>query len=87
MSKRPILVATRSMTMEPANSENLDTFLTEYERFGAYYLLPGVGPTNPEFFFDLTIVKQSLTVKSAAEVVEHDIESLALRIRGLRFAS
>jgi hypothetical protein len=84
--KKPVL-ATCSMAMEPANSENLDRFLAEYRRFGAYYLLPAVGMTNPEFFFDLMIMKRSLTVKSASEVCEHDIESLALRTRGLRVAS
>jgi hypothetical protein len=86
-SKRPFVTATRSMTMEPANSENLDMFLAEYERSAAYYLFPAVGTTNPEFLFDLTILKRSLTVKTAAEVGEHDIESFALRIRGLKFAS
>jgi hypothetical protein len=80
---RPVLMATRSMTMEPANSENLDMFLAGFERFGAYYLLPAAGTTNPEFFFDLAIMKRCLTVKSTAEVSEHDIASLALRIRGL----
>jgi hypothetical protein len=80
---RPVLMATRSMTMEPTNSENLDMFLAGFERFGAYYLLPAAGTANPEFFFDLAIMKRSLAVKSTAEVSEHDIASLALRIRGL----
>jgi hypothetical protein len=83
----PVLVATRSMTMEPANSQNLDRFLAAYQRFGAYCLLPGAGMTNPEFFFDSIIMKRSLIVKSAAEVGEHDIESFALRARGLKVAS
>jgi hypothetical protein len=82
-SRRPVIMATRSMTMEPSNSQNLDRFLAEVERSSAYYLLPGVGMANPEFFFDLTILKRCLTVKSAREVSDCDIESLALRIRGL----
>jgi len=84
---RPVLMATRSMTMEPANSENLDMFLAGFERFQTYYLLPAVGTANPEFFFDLAILKRGLIVKSAAEVDERDIESLALRIRGLKASS
>ncbi|WP_439543309.1 hypothetical protein [Hyphomicrobium sp.] len=88
---KPVMLATRSMTMTPLDSRNLDMFLTDYGRVGAYYLLPAVLPstatTDPEFIFDLAIGKQSLTVKSAAEVSEHDIESLALRLRGLKFAS
>jgi hypothetical protein len=84
---RPVLMATRSMTMEPANSENLDMFLAGLERFQAYYLLPAVGKANPEFFFDLAILRRGLIVKSAAKVYGRDIESLALRIRGLKASS
>ena len=82
---RPVLMATRSMTMEPANSDNLDMFLAGFERFGAYYLLPAVRPANPEFF-DLSILKRGLIVKSAAEVSERDID-FALCIRGLKPSS
>jgi hypothetical protein len=32
-------------------------------------------------------MKRRLTVKAAAEIGEHDVESLALRIRGLNFSS
>jgi hypothetical protein len=83
--KGSVLMTTRYM--EPANSENLDRFLAGFKQFGAYRLLPGVGTTNPEFFFDLMIIKRSLSVKSAAEVGEHDIEALTLRARGLEVAS
>ena len=84
---RPVLITTRSMTMEPGNSENLDMFLAEFEHFGTYYLLPAAGTTNPEFFYDLVIMKRRLTVKSAGELGKHDIASLALRIRGLNVPS
>jgi hypothetical protein len=86
-SKRAVLMPTRSMTMEPIDSKNLEMFLAGYKDFGVYYLLPAVGMMNPEFFFDLAIMKRNLTVRLAAEVREGDIESLALRIRGLSFAS
>jgi len=85
--RRPVLMTTRSMTMEPANSENLNLFSAGFERSGAYFLLPAAGAVSPEFFFDLTIMKRSLTVKSAAEVTEHDVASFALRIRGLKSSS
>jgi hypothetical protein len=85
-SKSPVMVATRSMTMQPTDSRNLDMFLAEYERFGAFHLLPAIGTTNPEFFFDLAIVKRGLSVKQAAEVLDHEIEAMALRIRGLKTA-
>jgi hypothetical protein len=48
-SSNPVIIA-KSMVMEPTNSENLDRFLTDYHRFGSYYLLPAVGRLNPEFF-------------------------------------
>jgi hypothetical protein len=85
-TKAPVMVATRSMTMEPNDSRNLDMFLAGYQRHRGFYLLPAVGRINPEFFFDLTILKRDLTVKSAAEVHDHDIEAMALRMRGLKTA-
>ena len=75
-------VSTRSLTMNPENGENLDKFLVDYEKFGAYYLLPAIGTTNPQFYWNLAILKRRLTTKSAREVCEQDIESIALRIRG-----
>jgi hypothetical protein len=85
-TKAPVMVATRSMTMEPNDSRNLDMFLAGYQRHRGFYLLPAVGRINPEFFFDLTILKRDLTVKSATEVHDHDIEAMALRTRGLKTA-
>jgi len=85
-SSNPVIIA-KSMVMEPTNSENLDRFLTNYHRFGSYYLLPAVGRVNPGFFFDLTIKKRGLIIKSVAEIGDQDIESLALRSHGIKFAS
>jgi hypothetical protein len=89
-ANKPVMMATRSMTMTPQDSKNLEMFLSEYKRHGAYYLMPAVLPSNAstaaEFLFDLAIKKQALTAKSASEVTERDIESLALRIRGLKSA-
>jgi hypothetical protein len=86
-SRLPALVATRSMTMDVSSSRNLEMFLAAYGRLGSYYLIPAVGTSNPEFYFDLAIRKRRLSVKSSGEVTEHDIEALALRERGLKFAS
>jgi hypothetical protein len=80
------MVATRSMTMEPNDSRNLDMFLAGYGRHRAFYLLPAIGRVNPEFFFDLAIMKRDLTVKSASDVLDHEIEAMALRMRGLKDA-
>lgn len=90
-ASKPVMIATRSMTMTPNDSKNLDMFLAEYKRHGDFQLLPAAlpsaGSTQPTFFFDLGIRKKLLTAKPAAEVSEHDIESLALRQRGLKFGS
>ena len=80
-------VTTRSLTMNPDNGENLDRFLADYEKFGAYYLLPAIGIAKPQFYWKLAILKRRLSTKSAKEVREQDIESLALRIRGQFSAS
>lgn len=87
-SRGPTLMVTRSMTMEPADSRNLDMFLAAYRRFGMYYLIPAVvGGSQPSFIFELSIRKRGLSVKTAAEVTEHDIEALALRLQRMKFAS
>ena len=74
------------MTMEPNDSGNLNMFLAGFERCGAFYLLPAVGMAAPEFFFNLAIMKRGLSVKSAADVIDHEIEALAVRMRGLKTA-
>jgi hypothetical protein len=87
VAKNPVLVVTRSMTMEPSNSQNLEMFLGAFEKLGCYYLVPAIAGGNPKFFFDLSIKKRSLTVKSATEIAQNDIEAIALEMRGLKAAS
>lgn len=79
-----VTMASRSLVMEPTDDVNLETFLKSYKRFGKFYILPAFwGSTGtPELVFDLAILKCNLTVKLAENVSEHDLESVALRIRG-----
>jgi hypothetical protein len=84
ISSTPVIMAAKSMIMEPTNSENLDRFLTDYQRFGTYYLLPAAVKPAPEFFHDLRITKRKLRIISATEVSDQDIESLALRTHRLK---
>jgi hypothetical protein len=74
-------MASRYMVMEPASSENLEQFLTSYQRFGAYFLLPAFmdGAAQPKFAFDLAILKRKFTAKLAADVFENDIENVTMR--------
>lgn len=78
-------VASRSMTMEPADEVNLTRFLKEYEKAGAYLLMPAIlsGGKTPEFLKHLALVKRRLIVKSAADVEAHDMETMFLRPRGI----
>ncbi|WP_269621423.1 hypothetical protein [Zhongshania sp. BJYM1] len=78
-------MASRSLTMTPDNGTNLERFLKSYRHFGAFYMLPALldDSGTPELVFDLAILKHDITVKFADDVGEHDLESMALRIRGL----
>ncbi|MEF3365961.1 hypothetical protein V3H18_05370 [Methylocystis sp. 9N] len=81
-----ILTSARSMVMEPMTSVNLDRFLAGFRRFGAYFLVPASGNDLAGFATDLAILKRSVSVKSAADIGEHDTEALALRIRGMKIS-
>ncbi|AWM11219.2 hypothetical protein [Bradyrhizobium symbiodeficiens] len=74
-------VTTRSLTMEPNDSVNIDRFLAGYHRHGAFLLIPAILRPDkpPELLLQLAIIKRSLTVKMAAHVQDGDIESIALR--------
>lgn len=82
-SNQVVTMASRSMVMEPDNDVNLERFLESYGKSGAYFILPAFWGSSgtPEVAFDLAILKRNLTVKLAANVGEHDPESIALRIR------
>lgn len=75
-----VIMASRSLVMEPNSGVNLERFLESYRHFGAFYILPAfLGDSGaPEMVFDLAILKRNLTVKLAANVSEHDLESMAL---------
>ena len=76
-------MATRSMTMTPNTSVNLQRFLDSYQNYGGYYLLPAVmRDGQPVPISELALIKCVLTVKDASEVRENDIENIALQMRG-----
>jgi len=79
--KQVITMANRFMTMEPDTDINLERFLESYDQIGAFYLMPAVlnKSGQPEFLYDLTILKHDLTIKFAKDVGEHDIESVTFR--------
>ncbi|SDY65724.1 hypothetical protein SAMN04487939_104288 [Lysobacter sp. yr284] len=80
-------VVSRSLSMEPADDVNLSRFLTEYERVGAYLLMPMVlapGQAQPILLKHLLLLKRALSVKVAAEVGPVDPKLMFLGPRGLR---
>ncbi len=84
-SGQELAIASRSMTMEPNDSVNIDRFLTGYHRCGTYVLMPAILQANqpPELLFNLGIIKRAINVKLADHISPEDIESLALRQRGM----
>ena len=86
VSGQRVIVPIRSLTMEPNDSVNLERFLKHYRQIRAFLLMPGVLATSqkPELVRNLALLKRNLSVKEAASVGEHDMEAIALRIRGLK---
>ena len=82
-----VSMPTRSQTMEPDDSKNLEWFLTSYQQTGAYYIVPATGLGGGQIFSDLAILKRDLRIRSAKEVGDSDVEALALRIRGMEPAT
>jgi hypothetical protein len=78
-TNQPFVVATRMLVMEATTDTHLETFLAAYRQIGAYYLLPGIwGGSEPDIIGEVNIIKRQLTVISASDVSEHDIENVAL---------
>ena len=75
-----VIMASRSLVMEPDSDINLERFLESYRHFGAYQILPAFLSVKgtPELVFTLSISKRDLTIKMAASVGEHDLEAMAL---------
>jgi hypothetical protein len=78
---KKFMQASRMLTMTPPNSNNLDTFLSDFEEKQCFILAPAVlGPEGePQFFTDLSILKRMLYVREAWEVGVHDQDGMALR--------
>ncbi|MGX7742768.1 hypothetical protein [Rhodopseudomonas parapalustris] len=82
-SNETIVMSTRSMTMTPDSSVNLEQFLRMHRAYGMYFILPAIIRNGkPELITELALAKRGLSIKDAASVREHDVEMLALRIRG-----
>jgi len=80
-SNKIVTFASRSLLMEPDNSNNLNQFLELYRRTKAFYILPAIlSPSmNAELIYDLSIFKSDMRVKNASELSEYDVENMAIK--------
>lgn len=83
---RVAMMASRSLTMEPADEVNLSNFLDFYSKAGAYLLMPALLTSDQaiQFIDGLYILKRALHVKMAKDVGPNDAENLFLGPRGLQ---
>jgi hypothetical protein len=73
------MMASRMQTMHAESDVNLSRFLSIYGQSRAYLLLPAILKGGaPELLPELAILKRELSVKTASEVNEHDLEATAL---------
>lgn len=82
--RRISMLASRSMTMEPASNANLARFLADYGKFGAYMVMPViVVPGQPPQFIDgVYLLKRALVVSEASIVGPNDLGYMFLHPRG-----
>ena len=73
-------IVSRTHTMTPATSANLDRFLSKYRKDQAYFLAPGCVPSGDKLDFDsdLAIACSQLHVRPAWEIAEHDPDIIGL---------
>lgn len=84
VQKQLVTVLGRIQTMKPQSDINLRQFLGAYQRSGSYLLAPAIlrrQCSSPEILTDIAILKRALSVKTAAEVGEHDLEMMGLRVK------
>lgn len=75
---RFFFMVSRIHHMEPSTSINLDNFLAEYKKFGAYWLLPAQMGSPPEFMMEQCILKRHLHIRPAWQIGENDPDISAI---------
>ncbi|MBW8457615.1 MAG: hypothetical protein K0M58_04110 [Thiobacillus sp.] len=82
-SKTFVLVS-RVNRMTPETNKNLDAFLKEFDKYGAYYLMPAKLPDKPGEVPDLEsgqyLLKGHIHVRPAWQIGEHDYDMVALDV-------
>jgi hypothetical protein len=73
------MIVSRFNRMQPDKDTNLRRFLSDYEKAGAYLLMPAVMEGEKwQLLSDIAIRKRKLVVKSARDVGPNDIEQCCL---------
>lgn len=82
-SKTFVLVS-RINRMAPENNKNLNAFLKEFDKYGAYYLMPVKLPDKPGELPNLEsrqyLLKRHIHVRPAWTIGEHDSDMVALDV-------
>ncbi|TXH72417.1 MAG: hypothetical protein E6Q82_17505 [Thiobacillus sp.] len=82
-SKTFVLVS-RVNRMSPETNKNLDAFLKEFDKYGAFYLMPVKLPAKPGEVPDLEyrqyLLKGHIHVRPAWQIGEHDYDMVALDV-------
>ncbi len=74
-------MATRTLSLVPKTSENLDRFLARYNRLGKYLLMPAFldNPSQPATLHsEHAILKTDLAVREAWEIGRDDTDMFAI---------
>ncbi|HGF4016874.1 hypothetical protein [Burkholderia cenocepacia] len=66
------VAVSKNNRMTPDTTANLDRFLAEYRRYGAYFLMPGSMAASPRFETDCFLTKRHLQVRAAWEIGDND---------------
>lgn len=76
-----VATMTRSNTMTPTNSANLDRFLAHYAQYRCYWIVPGVVGADglPDMELSLSILKEKVIVRDAWEIGPNDPDSALIR--------
>ena len=79
--EKNISFASRSLLMEPDNSNNLNQFLELYRSTSSFYIVPAIlsSSMNVELVYDLAILKRDIRVSKASELSENDVENIAVK--------
>lgn len=83
-TSKTFVMVSRINRMTPENNKNLNAFLKEFDKYGAYYLMPVKLPDKhgevPNFETKQYLLKGHIHVRQAWTIGEHDSDLVALDI-------